>query len=96
METIGPGSLKIVSGWSPHRSLRERLELALLERIRADDLRYLHGRVFLVYTDDPPAAIRDWLIPALLEGESVFVAEFERWSAYGPSVDRKWLGFRGH
>jgi hypothetical protein len=91
-----PGTLKSVAAYSPHRGLKELLEEALLERVGAGDVRYLFGRVFLVYTKADTAAIRDWLAPLLQDGESLFVAEFERWSGFGPAPDREWLRERGH
>ena len=96
MMEIGPGSLKLVSAWSPRHSVRERVAAVLQRHIRAEDIRYLHGRVFLLYTAAEPATIRDWLAPYLEDDESVFVVEFERWSGYGPSPDRDWLRRRGH
>ena len=95
-DTIGPGSLKCVSAGSPRRSLREEIEEALRAHVRPEDVRRLYGDVFLVYSDAEPAAIRDWLIPALADEESVFVAEFEHWSGRGPAPDRAWLLRRGH
>ena len=95
-DRVGPGSLKCVIGWSPHRSLREPLEAALRARMSPADVRHLHGDAFLVYTEASTSDVRDWLTPGLSEGESVFVVEFERWSARGPVADRDWLRARGH
>ncbi len=96
LERIGPGSLKCVTAWSSHRQLRNPLEQALRAHVREDDIRHLHGEVFLVYTDADTAIIRDWLTPCLGDGDSVAVIEFERWSGYGPAPDRRWLLRRGH
>lgn len=93
---VGPSSLKCVTGWSERRPLRDLLETALRARVRAEEIRHLHGEVFLVYTEAGTAAIRDWLAPHLRADESVFVAEFERWSGHGPAPDRRWLMRRGH
>jgi hypothetical protein len=95
-DDVGPGSLKLVTGWSPDRSLRDALHETLRAHIAENDVRRLHGETFLAFTDAEPAAIRDWLAPVLLEGESVFVVEFERWSGHGPAIDRGWLLRRGH
>ncbi len=95
-DEIGPGSLKCISAGSSSRPLRPAIEEALLARVRPEDIRHLYGDVFLVYTDAEPLAIRDWLAPALTHEESVFVAEFEHWSSYGPAADRSWLLRRGH
>ncbi len=96
LDPIGPGSLKCVSAGSPSRPLRTDIEEALRARVRPEDIRHLYGDVFLVYTDAEPLAIRDWLISALGDDESVFVTEFENWSGRGPAADRSWLLRRGH
>ena len=93
---IGPGRLKCVTAWSPSRSLLDPLGETLRTHVRVEDVHHLYGNVFLVYTDAETAAIRDWLIPCLEDGESLFVVEFEQWSGYGPAPDRRWLTFRGH
>ena len=93
---IGPGTLKCVSAWSGDRPLRDVVEAVLRAHVRPADIRYLYGRIFLVYTEADAAAVRDWLIPHLREGESAFVVEFEQWAGYGPAPDRQWLLFRGH
>jgi hypothetical protein len=95
-EVVGPGSLKVVTGWSPDRSLRDALHETLHAHVAENDVRHLYGETFLALTDAEPAAIRDWLAPVLSEGESVFVVEFERWSGSGSSIDRDWLLHRGH
>lgn len=93
---IGPGSLKCVTVWSANRPLGDLMAETLRAHVRAKDVRRLYGEVFIVYTDAEAAAIRDWFAQRLQEGESVFVAEFERWSGYGPALDWRWLLFRGH
>ncbi|HEY8489851.1 MAG TPA: hypothetical protein VIO14_02545 [Dehalococcoidia bacterium] len=93
---IGPGSLKCVAAWSPRRRMRPVVERALGEHVREQDVRHLFGDLFVVYTDAEVAAVRDWLVPHLAEGESAFVAEFERWAARGPGADPVWLRARGH
>ena len=96
LDAIGPGSLKCISAGSPSRSLRADIEEALRARVRPEDIRHLYGDVLLVYTAAEPLAVRDWLIPALTDDESVFVTEFENWSGRGPAADRAWLLRRGH
>ena len=95
-EQIGPGSLKLIVASSPDRSVCEAIQAALRTRCRANDVRQLSSEVFLAYTEASAAEIRDWLAPSLAEGESLFVVEFERWSARGPTADRDWLRNRGH
>jgi hypothetical protein len=95
-DEVRPGSLKLVSGYSPHRSLRGLIERTLIERIGENDVRYLHGRVFVVHTDAEPEAVRDWLRDVFEDGESAFVVEFERWSGLGDAIDSTWLLRRGH
>lgn len=95
-ETIGPGSLKCVVALSSERSLRGALARALGEYLSPSDIRQLGHDALLVYTEASTAEIRDWLAAALESGESVFVCEFERWSARGPEIDRDWLRARGH
>lgn len=95
-ETIGPGSLKCVVVRSSVRPLREALTAALSEHLSPSDIRPLGNDALLVYAEASTAAIRDWLAAALENGESVFVCEFERWSARGAEIDRGWLRARGH
>ncbi len=95
-DVVGPGSLKLITGWSPDRSLRDALHESLRAHVAESDVRPLCGESFLAFTDAEPATIRDWLAPALSDGESVFVVEFERWSSSGSSIDRDWLLRRGH
>jgi hypothetical protein len=95
-EQIGPGTLKLVVISSGNRSLREQIEALLRAHCRANDVRRLQDETFLVHTEASTAEVRDWLAPVLADGESVFVVEFERWSARGPAADRDWLRNRGH
>lgn len=88
-------TLKLVSAWSPDRHLRAMIEEVLRAHVPAEDIRHLHGRVYLVYTAAEPAEIRDWLASHLVDGERAFVVEFERWS--GRNIPhRDWLLVRGH
>jgi hypothetical protein len=93
---IRPGRLKCVTAWSGSRSLSGLVEGVLKAHVPTEDIRHLHGGVFLVYTEAETAALRDWLIRGLEDGESAFVVEFEQWSGYGPGPDRRWLLDRGH
>jgi len=95
-EQIGPGSLKLVVACSADRSLRDAIEPTLRERCGANDVRHLHADTFLVHSEASTAEVRDWLTPLLADGESLFVVEFERWSARGPAAERDWLRNRGH
>ena len=95
-DVVGPGSLKLVIGWSPDRTLRDALHESLRTQVSENDVRHLYGEAFLVYTDAEPAAIRDWLAPLLAQDESVFVVEFDSWSGSGSSIERDWLLRRGH
>lgn len=96
MDEVGPGSLMCVTTHSPERSLRDVLERTLLEHIRSEDIRHLCADTFIVFTESEVDVVRDWLSPVLRDGESAFVTGFERWSAYGPAADRRWLLRRGH
>ena len=93
---IGSGSLKLVSGWSPSRSLDHVIETALTQRVGANDVRRLHELVYLIYTEAEPSVVRGWLAEQLAGDESIFIAEFERWSSHGPAAGRTWLLRRGH
>ena len=93
---IGLGSLKLVSGWSPNRSLDPVLHEVLSNHAGANDVRRLQDSVFVIYTEAEPADVRNWLAGQLTDQESVIVVEFERWSSNGPAIDRSWLLRRGH
>jgi hypothetical protein len=95
-DVIGPGSLKLVSGWSSARSLDPVLHEILSDRAGANNVRRFHDSVFAVYSEAEPADVREWFAGRLTSEESVFVVEFERWSSHGPHVDRRWLLRRGH
>jgi len=94
-EPIGLGSLKLVIGCGIDATLADRIGTEIAPHVRADDVRRA-GDAIIVYTDAEPGQIRDWLAPALRDGESVLVVEFERWSSRGDAVDRTWLLRRGH
>jgi hypothetical protein len=96
MDEIGDGTLKCIVGHSLDRSLCALLEEVLRSNVRAQDIRQVGGDALIAYSDASPADLRDWISPRLEPGESVFVVEFERWSAFGPAADRKWLLRRGH
>jgi hypothetical protein len=90
-----PGTLKCVVAASGRRHLCDLVEDALAQVAHPDDVLRLSDDALLVYTDLEPAAIRDSLTPVLQDGETAFIAEFERWSTLGP-IDRQWLVSRGH
>jgi len=69
---------------------------ALTERVRPEDIRRVSPAALLVHTALEPAELRDWLLGHLQSGESLLVIEFEKWSGYGPEIDRVWLLERGH
>jgi hypothetical protein len=95
-DEVGAGTLKCVSASSSTRPLRDVIERALLANAPATNVRHLFGDVFLVHTEADTAAVRDALAATLADGESAFVAEFERWSGWGDAVDTRWLLRRGH
>lgn len=69
---------------------------ALVDLLGAGEVRRINDAAWLAYAErHDAAAIRDRIAP-LADGVSVFVAEFERWSAGGDAVDRAWLLRRGH
>ena len=89
IDVIGPGSLKLVSGRSPSRSLDLVLDEVLSDRAGANDVRRLQDSLFVVYTEAEPADVRNWIAERLTDEESVLVVEFECWSSHGPAVDRR-------
>ena len=96
MDEIGPGTLKCVVGHSPSRPLRSLIAEILGPHVRDQDIRHLSDDALLAYSDASAADLRDWIAAQLGPGESVLVMEFERWSAFGPAADRRWLLRRGH
>lgn len=95
-DIVRPGSLKLVVASLPPASPHHALERALVKHAGAADVRHVAGDVFLVHTDADCAALRDLVVRALGRDATAFVVEFERWSAYGPAVDARWLLRRGH
>ena len=93
---VNPGSLKCVTACSSTRPLLPLIEDALRSHVSPADVRRLGESAVLVHTKAEPSDIRDWLAPLLEGGESLFVVEFEKWSAYGTAADRDWLLARGH
>jgi hypothetical protein len=87
MDEIGDGTLKCIVGHSLSRALHLRLEDILRSKVRAQDICQLGGDALIVYSGASTADLRDWMSPRLEPGESVFVAEFERWSAFGLAAD---------
>ncbi len=74
----------------------DAIEHALTERAGADEVRCLHDGAWIMHVAAQAPDVRDWLRPLLRDGESVFVAEFERWSGYGAGLHARWLLRRGH
>jgi len=88
--------LKIVVVAPAQRALLDAARAALLPHVDADELRELGDGALLVHTDTSASDVRDWIVAALPDGASTFVAAFEQWSGRGPAVDSVWLGRRGH
>ena len=95
-DTVGQGTLKLVSGWSPSRSVDQTIGRILTDSAGPNDVRRLSDGVYLVFTAEEPEDVRNEIAAQLTEGDSVFVVEFERWSSQGPAADRTWLLRRGH
>ncbi len=91
----GP-TLKCVVAWSSARNLCTLIEDMLCARVGPREVLRSNEDTHLIYARETTADVRDWVLPALGEGESVFVAEFERWSGYGAGIDAPWLMRRGH
>lgn len=94
-DPIGAGTLKLIV-FDADSDAVLRARALLRERVRHEDVRPFSESAFIIYSGEGPAGIRDWLAPLLRPGESVLVTEFERWSARGDAVDRRWLLRRGH
>jgi hypothetical protein len=88
LDDVGPGSLKLVVA-------AEGAEQVLRKFVHEKHIRPLEDRAWIVFTEAPPADVRDWLVAALGEATQVFVVEFEHWSARG-DIDGAWLLRRGH
>jgi len=95
-DVVGPGTLKLVSGWSPSRSVDHVLEEILTAHAGANDVRRLHHSSFVVYSELGPFGVRNWFVNEFSDDESLLVVEFETWSSLGPCIDRTWLLRRGH
>jgi hypothetical protein len=91
MDDTGVGSLKLVVVTDATAGE------TLLRAISGDDGLHRVGPIaWVVHTVMDPAAIRDRLAAGAGDGATVFVAEFERWSAFGEDIDTAWLLRRGH
>jgi hypothetical protein len=88
--------LKIVVVVPADRALLDAARSELLACIGVGELRELDGGALLAHTDASVSHVRDRVGAVLPDGASVFVAAFEQWSARGHSIDRVWLGRRGH
>lgn len=92
-DETGAGSLKVVVATSGDVRMAE----STLWSIAGDDgLRQVGPREWVIYSAVEAAEIRDRLVAAVGEVGTVFVAEFERWSAFGDRIDAAWLLRRGH
>jgi hypothetical protein len=96
VDDIGEGSLKLIAGVSARRALASVIVRAMRRYVRSADLRTFGPSHVVVFTEKSIDALRDRIAPLLDDGETLIVVEFERWSAYGPSIDARWLSRRGH
>jgi hypothetical protein len=94
-DEIGAGSLKLIVFDAPADAIAQATA-CLRRHVRDEDMRSIAPAALIIYSHASPADVRDWLAPLLLDGESVLVTEFERWSSRGDAVDRRWLLRRGH
>lgn len=90
LDDVGPGSLKLVIA-ADHPAA----EAALRDHVASQNLCSAGSGAWVVFCEDEPADIRDWLAGAV-PGVHALVVEFERWSAYGDTLDPAWLLRRGH
>ncbi len=92
MKKIGSGTLKcIIVAGSAHAVVA-----VLRKHVASDDIREAGEAVCLVYTELEAAELRDLLSRELGDGGSILILEFDKWSGFGPDVDRDWLRARGH
>ena len=89
-------ALRVVVAWSARRNLCSIISDALAELAGAEEVRPLGEESFVVNTSLAAAELRDHLRSRLAQGDAVFVADFEVWSAHGANVDATWLLRRGH
>ncbi|MEX2227450.1 MAG: hypothetical protein WEB52_13485 [Dehalococcoidia bacterium] len=94
-EPIGAGTLKLIV-LDARRDLVAVAKAALHAHVRPQDIRRAGASALIVYCTAAPSDVRDWLAPLLAEDESALVTEFERWSARGAAIDRRWMLRRGH
>lgn len=89
---IEPGTLKCVIALR----LTEDVLSALRQHVSDENIRAASPDAVLVHTALEPSELRDRLSRATGEESSLLVVEFEKWSGYGPGIDREWLRARGH
>lgn len=94
-DAAGP-TLKLVVVDSSDPAVAAAIERELVRLAGDGEVRRVAGRAFVVHTALGAAELRDLVSSDLAEGDAVIVAEFERWSGYGPGVDSVWLMRRGH
>jgi hypothetical protein len=95
MNKSGPGTLKCVV-FRADAALRQDIHDMLRSRVGADALREIDSEAILVFTEGTSAEIRDWVAALGRHPAWLLVLEFEKWSSYGPEIDRVWLLERGH
>jgi hypothetical protein len=93
---VREATLKVVVAWSERRNLCGIVRDALREVVTEGEMLPLGDDATIVHTGEPSAALRDRLREDLADGDHVFVAEFETWSAHGAAIDAVWLLARGH
>jgi hypothetical protein len=89
-------ALRIVVAWSDRRNLCSLVADQLRSMAGESETRAFGEEAYVVHTALSAAELRDRLRHLLLEGDSLFVADFEVWSGHGAGVDAKWLLSRGH
>ena len=93
---MSASTLKVVVAWSERRNLCSLVRDALREMVPEGELLALGDDATVVHTSETAAALRDRLRDRVLDGDHVFVAEFETWSGHGAGIDAVWLLARGH
>ena len=83
--------LRLVSAFSSDYGLKGRVEAALIAHSSPEQVRYLHGRVFLVRTTKSPEDIEGWLTAVLGPDDRLFVVAIGDWSARLDPALTQWL-----
>lgn len=89
-------TLKLVLVDSSDPAVAAAIERELVRLAGAGEVRRVAERAHVVHTALGTAELRDLVSSWLGHGDAVIVAEFERWSGYGPGIDSVWLMRRGH